>query len=255
VARNRMIKPEFWSSEDILELPLDARLLYIGLWSFADDSGILPYKPITIKCQVFPADMIDCKPMLEELLKSGLLVKYSVDGSEYIQIESWLKHQTIRHPSYRYPLIDGTTPVYDRYANRTSTDDVPYNDSTGTDILPQKEKEKEKEKEKVNKNTLVNPTDKPSKKEILESHKRGFEQWWDLYNLKTGKKDSEKAWLRLKVADMKKCIEVAPTLKEDFKLKPLKYLKGEYFNDDPSSIGRHEIQKPKVKKEVNWGIG
>ena len=99
MARNRMIKPEFWSSEDIMSLPLDHRLLYIGLWNFADDSGILPHKPMTIKCQIFPSDNIDCGPMIEKLVTCGLLVRYNVGTDFYIMIQAWNKHQTIKHPT------------------------------------------------------------------------------------------------------------------------------------------------------------
>ena len=36
MARNRMIKPEFWSSETLMSISRDARLTFIGIWNFCD---------------------------------------------------------------------------------------------------------------------------------------------------------------------------------------------------------------------------
>lgn len=37
--RIRQVKPAFWSDAKLLRLPLDVRLLYVGLWMVADDDG------------------------------------------------------------------------------------------------------------------------------------------------------------------------------------------------------------------------
>lgn len=41
MAKIRSIKMEFWLDEKIGSLPPEARLLYIGTWSLADDNGVL----------------------------------------------------------------------------------------------------------------------------------------------------------------------------------------------------------------------
>ena len=38
--RRRVIDPAFWSDSKITELSFNARLLYIGLWQYADDEGL-----------------------------------------------------------------------------------------------------------------------------------------------------------------------------------------------------------------------
>jgi hypothetical protein len=43
VARIRTIKPEFFTSEDIVSLPPLTRLLYIALWCEADKEGRLAW--------------------------------------------------------------------------------------------------------------------------------------------------------------------------------------------------------------------
>ena len=49
MARIRTIKPEFWSDEKVGGLPLACRLLFIGLWNFADDYGVIASSPLFIK--------------------------------------------------------------------------------------------------------------------------------------------------------------------------------------------------------------
>ena len=43
--RIRQIKPEFWADSEIAALPYAVRLLYIGLWCVADDSGYIDWRP------------------------------------------------------------------------------------------------------------------------------------------------------------------------------------------------------------------
>ena len=54
----RMIDPEIWQSETIAALTRDQRLLFIGLFSNADDQGRLRAHPALIRSLVFPYDDI-----------------------------------------------------------------------------------------------------------------------------------------------------------------------------------------------------
>jgi hypothetical protein len=106
MARIRSIKPDFWTSEQVMECSPIARLMFIGLWNFADDHGRLPCAPKTIKAQVFPADDIDAatiRRMVDELSANGLVRLYEVDGKEFLLITGW-HHQKIdkRQPA-KYP--------------------------------------------------------------------------------------------------------------------------------------------------------
>lgn len=83
MARIRTIKPEFFTSEDIVSLSPLARLLYVALWCEADKEGRLPWKPMTFKLRYFPGDNCDIQAMCAELVESGLVVKYG-DGLAYI---------------------------------------------------------------------------------------------------------------------------------------------------------------------------
>jgi hypothetical protein len=99
MARIRTVKPEFWTDEKVVECSIPARLLFIGLFNFANDKGCLERSPRRIKMQVFPADSMDCEPLIQELITHGLLTEYSVNGVQYLRIQGFLKHQKINRPS------------------------------------------------------------------------------------------------------------------------------------------------------------
>lgn len=93
MARARNIKPKFFTNEQVVGVPFVSRLLFIGLWTIADRAGRLEDKPLQIKMQVFPGDSIDVNSCLAELQDAGLLLRYSINGSKYIQVLTFEKHQ------------------------------------------------------------------------------------------------------------------------------------------------------------------
>jgi hypothetical protein len=117
MARIRSIKPEFWSSEQIVECSTTARLLFIGLWSFSDDAGNHPASIKRIKMEIFPADDFDDTQIagwIEELISShdedgiGLICRYSANDKMYFHVTGW-HHQRIDKPTYRFPPHNGGT--------------------------------------------------------------------------------------------------------------------------------------------------
>jgi hypothetical protein len=92
VARIRTIKPEFFTSEDIVSLSPLARLLYVATWCEADKEGRLPWKPMTFKLRYFPGDNCDIHPLCKELVDAGL-VKLYAEGLAYIP--QFSKHQHV----------------------------------------------------------------------------------------------------------------------------------------------------------------
>lgn len=101
MARIRTIKPEFWTDETVVKLPFIARLLFIGMWNFADDSGALDYSPDRIKLQVLPAESdCDITDLIDLLAAAGLIDYWVTErGTEAITIRGWEKHQKIDNPS------------------------------------------------------------------------------------------------------------------------------------------------------------
>jgi hypothetical protein len=92
MARIRTIKPEFFTSEDVVGLSAFARLLYIALWCESDKEGRLVWKPKTFKMRYFPADSVEIEALCAELTDSGLVVRY---GDGFAHIPTFTAHQHI----------------------------------------------------------------------------------------------------------------------------------------------------------------
>jgi hypothetical protein len=102
MARIRSIKPEFPQSESMGRVSRDARLCFILLWTIADDEGRLRGNSRMLSSLLYPYDgdaprAID--KWLDELQREGCLVRYKVDGNQYIEITNWRDHQKIDKPS------------------------------------------------------------------------------------------------------------------------------------------------------------
>lgn len=99
MARMRTIKPEFWVDDKIVELSILAKLLYIGLWNFADDDGYMEASPRRIKRQIFPDNDYDVASAIGELLAVGMVQKCSSDQGELLLIVQFKTHQKPQHPT------------------------------------------------------------------------------------------------------------------------------------------------------------
>ena len=95
MARIRTIKPEFFTSEDIVNLSPLARLLYIALWCEADRDGRLSWKPKTFKMRYFPGDSANIDKLCDELREAGLVLVYIVNDQQYAFIPTFHAHQHI----------------------------------------------------------------------------------------------------------------------------------------------------------------
>lgn len=112
--RIRSIKPEFWRSDDIAALPISARLLFIGLWSYVDDNGVGSDKVSSIAADLFAADLeTDATETFRRvsadtacLETRGLIVRYRAAGKPLLYVTNWPKHQLVKNPSQgnKYPL-------------------------------------------------------------------------------------------------------------------------------------------------------
>lgn len=84
MARIRTIKPEFFTSMDVIKLSPWARLLYVALWCEADREGRLKWSPETFKVRYFPADSVDIDDLCDELISRRLVVLYGDSALGYI---------------------------------------------------------------------------------------------------------------------------------------------------------------------------
>ena len=111
MARARNIKPGFWRNEALVELPFQARLLFIGLWNIADREGRLENRPKKIKMEIFPGDDVDVSLEITRLSEAGLVMVYRAENVDCIEVINFKKHQNPHHrePSSELPPPDNDT--------------------------------------------------------------------------------------------------------------------------------------------------
>lgn len=126
MARIRTIKPEFPQSESMGRVSREARLCFILLWTLADDAGRLRGNSRMLASLLYPYDDDAAKRIggwLSELERENCLVRYEVDGNQYIQIANWLIHQKIDKPSpSKIPAFDEASRILANPRERSSED-------------------------------------------------------------------------------------------------------------------------------------
>lgn len=98
--RIRSIKPEFWQDTRMARLAALERLVFICLWSMADDEGRLEGDAETVRrFGSFREDSREVASALATLANLSRIVVYEVDGNPYIAIAHFNRHQKIDKPS------------------------------------------------------------------------------------------------------------------------------------------------------------
>lgn len=102
MARIRSIKPELPQSESMGKISREARLLFIQMWTLADDEGRLRGNSRMLASLLFPYDD-DAPALIDgwifELIEEHCIIVYEVGNATYVQICNWLIHQKIDKPS------------------------------------------------------------------------------------------------------------------------------------------------------------
>jgi hypothetical protein len=120
MARIRTIKPEFFTSEDVVALSAFARLLYVALWCEADREGRFAWKPKTFAMRYFPADDLDVPSLAHELVDRKLIVLYG-DGYAYIPTFSRHQHINPRESASNLPPPDASATRAARVDHASAT--------------------------------------------------------------------------------------------------------------------------------------
>ena len=97
MARARTIKPDFWTDEKVGKLSMQARLLFIGTWTHADDNGVVRGNPAYLRAQIFPYDdnlrSGELNRWLDALVECRMLIPILWQGERYYVIRTFRKHQ------------------------------------------------------------------------------------------------------------------------------------------------------------------
>lgn len=173
MARIRTIKPEFFTSEDIVSLTPMARLLYIAVWCEADKEGRLVWKPLTFKLRYFPADDCSIQALCDEIVASGLVQLY---GNGYAVVPTFKAHQHInpRESASQLPEPDASITRRPRVGTRQARDSDAQGGREG----------KGKEGD-----TRVTRDEPP-----------GFAEFWQEYPNHAAKANAVKAWVKVPIA-------------------------------------------------------
>ena len=142
MARIRTIKPEFPHSESLGSVSRDARLLFVNLFTIADDDGRARASSRLLASLLYPFDtdaagLID--GWLNELVGVGAIRLYDHDGTRYLDIPKWLEHQKIDKPSKsRLPQFVEASRNLAKPREHSSADLVPSTEDHGPRTVDQK---------------------------------------------------------------------------------------------------------------------
>ena len=110
MARLRTLKPEFFTHELLGELSPLHRLLYQGLWCYADREGRLEDRHRYLKTVILPYDSCDVDAMLGDLEVKGFILRYIVGGRRLISIPAFVRHQK-PHPKEAQSVLPGPESI------------------------------------------------------------------------------------------------------------------------------------------------
>ena len=147
MARKRMIDPNIWQSEDFSKLSTLGKLVFIGLFSLADDEGRGRSNPVYLKSILFPYEegirSADIDKTLSEISSNMSVIFYSCDGSSYYSLYNWNIWQKIDRPT------ESKIPEYDEKTMQRLFDE--HSTSPRRVIAPNKKEDNRKEDNKKEK--------------------------------------------------------------------------------------------------------
>lgn len=125
MARKRMIDPNIWQSEDFSRLNTLAKIIFIGLFSNADDQGRGRAKAAYVKSTVFPYDdalrLTDIEKSLDEIAANMSITFYTHDGNEYYSLDNWDLWQKVEKPqNSKIPMCSDDSEIIRRTFGETS---------------------------------------------------------------------------------------------------------------------------------------
>ncbi len=187
MARNRMIKVEFWDDEKLATIKRDARLTFIGLWNLSDDYGVVKGNSVWLKNRIYPYDenlkLSEFEIWLDELQRINAIIPFNSNGEQFYYIKNFSNHQVISHPSGKR----NPEPPNNILENSRNTPVVLTEDYSPKDKEKDNKKDKDKEKENIK--------------------EKEFKKWWDLYNKKIDKDECKKLFVGAKKLKNRKVIK------------------------------------------------
>jgi hypothetical protein len=180
MAKVRMIKAEVRTSEKVASWPLEVRYFWVLLWGYVDDYGRGKDNPKLIKADCFPLDEHITSEVIDGWLwlfsDAGVVIRYEVDGVQYLAVKNWAEHQKPQHAG------KDLFPVFTGENARIRTDDATFMQpscnlhETRTPELSRDEK-----------SSVATDGGR-------ESYSEQFETWWAEYPRRVSKGTAFKSW-------------------------------------------------------------
>lgn len=147
MARIRSIKPGFASDSKVARLSLQARLTFLLLLPEADDEGRMVGSTKRLVGLLYPNDdkigAVQVERWIKELITEQMITRYTVDGTVYLAIVNFKKHQNPQHPT-----PSSFPPPPENFVNRSRNPQGPLTKPSSTSVEGEGEGvEKEKERE------------------------------------------------------------------------------------------------------------
>jgi hypothetical protein len=181
MARARMVKPELRTSTKVASWPIELRYFWVLLWGYVDDHGKAKDHPLLVKADCFPLDVDVTAETVDEWLwalsDAQVIVRYTVDGTDFLQIVNWADHQKPQHRGKdEYPDYSP------EYSIRREFHESLMKVSGGTHetLTPKLSRVKLNRDMSTDGGQVSYPND--------------FEAWWVLYPRKEAKGAALKAW-------------------------------------------------------------
>lgn len=210
---NRLLKEGIVDSSALDALSPEEEVFFYRLLVVSDDFGRMDARLPILKSKCFP--LKDQPKMLEKienwlqsLVRQKLIIRYQIEDKPYLQISKW--EQRIRSKG-KYPSPDGAQMIDNCH---TIDSNMQTNDGLGLGL------------------------GKGKGKGMGVQSPNGFEQFWNVYDKKTGKQNAIKEWKKINPDDhliqkiVAKAALVAKNVEAQFRKDPERWIKGHHWDDE-----------------------
>jgi len=186
--RSRNIKPSFFLNSELAETDAFTRLLFIGLWCFADREGRFEWKPKKIHAAIFPYDhQLNIEQMLCNLMSLHLIACHDNIG----YIPNFSKHQ---HP-HPHEAKSCFPPSPENVQLNQCHDMVHQCNDMSCNVM--KCQADIRNPDIMNPDTTTPPKNGGESKKIKKPQNSFFDIFWAAYPRKVAKADAVKAWNKI----------------------------------------------------------
>ena len=197
---NRFLKESICTSENIDALDPFEECFFYRLIVNCDDFGRFDGRLKVLSAKLFPLKSISTDKVekaLSSLAAADLIIRYDVDGKPYIQITTWLRHQSKRATKSKWPAPPEGNPIKQALSEEENPDQMPTENSDLKTIDSNCEQSQANDSKcpriRIRNSYSYSYSDKDAP--------TPFERFWMAYPKKVGKGAAEKAFAKYKPDD------------------------------------------------------